>query len=331
MSQSYEHPYLREAAEFFREKAGEMQESMNEKKEMLSKKETLTLMNGLRELKKKFARNLGFAVSELRRIVSDKAVYDKALRELLWWNHPLRSPDDDALRQAITDPDGIPSRWPTWEIGYNDFLFDAGRYVLRASRHYGVWKALTDDFPSETPCDDADDNACRAYWEETVLPQSKRRFKQDFTSKDSPEADLWRCVIDRIDAFKLWAKLIEDHINATPPATDGGEKPVSSEPTPVTTKPEQGNASGDQDAAINERQQKILIAMFELKAFDSDSRCSTEKIAKHTDKFATPKSYKQPMADLGRHGLVNKKRGSGGGCWLSEKGQERAEQLKGKV
>jgi DNA-binding IscR family transcriptional regulator len=72
--------------------------------------------------------------------------------------------------------------------------------------------------------------------------------------------------------------------------------------------------------------------MFQLQAFDSDSRKTTEEIAVGAFGFdADANSLKPVMSDLRIRGLVKTQRGSGGGCWLSDKGRSRAKRLQDRL
>lgn len=79
---------------------------------------------------------------------------------------------------------------------------------------------------------------------------------------------------------------------------------------------------------LSPRAQHVLIAMFELAAFDSDRRRTTEAIAaKAIGWNADANALKAVMSDLKTRGLIETKSGSGGGCWLTERGIARAEKL----
>lgn len=84
------------------------------------------------------------------------------------------------------------------------------------------------------------------------------------------------------------------------------------------------------DDPLNERGQHVLIAMLELDAVDSDRRRTTEEIAvKALGDGTDPNALKNVMSDLKTRQYVLSKTGRGGGCWLTEKGQERARKLRG--
>jgi len=329
MDQNYEKTDRKHAAAFFRHEAASMLKQMN------------STMKRLKSLKKVLTRRPAPTVSKLRRVVlpttllhflgRDPNEYDVLSSE------PI--PTDDELRKAIANPDAILNRWKQkniWMIGY-DSIASAARHVLRASRN-GIWESLTKDVhPCDIPHDNEDDDVStvdinvkwRTYWEAIVLKESKLTYPKYFSSEADPETDPWHYLKERIQAFELWADLIEGKIKTTQPTplstNDDSEKSASPEPA-------QGEALGDQDVPINDRQQSILNAMLELKAFDSDSRCTTTKIAENAKGWkAKPESYKQPMTELRKLKLVNTKVGSHGGCWLSQKGRERAQRLKGKT
>ena len=83
------------------------------------------------------------------------------------------------------------------------------------------------------------------------------------------------------------------------------------------------------DEPICERGQLVLVAMFELTAFDSDSLKSTEEIAtKAFGDGADSNSLKRVMSELRTREFVSSKTGRGGGYWLASKGQNRAKKLR---
>jgi hypothetical protein len=83
-----------------------------------------------------------------------------------------------------------------------------------------------------------------------------------------------------------------------------------------------------EDEPLNSRAQSVLIAMLELGALDSDHRRSTEEIAvRALGKGTDANALKSVMADLSTRKLIDCKKGSGGGCWLTETGKRRAEKL----
>jgi hypothetical protein len=79
------------------------------------------------------------------------------------------------------------------------------------------------------------------------------------------------------------------------------------------------------DAAppISDRQSDILEFLVKRKAFDMDHRMTTEDIAEGVcgKGRGNSDSFKRPITQLKRRGLLETKGGSGGGCWLTEAGQ----------
>ncbi len=73
--------------------------------------------------------------------------------------------------------------------------------------------------------------------------------------------------------------------------------------------------------ALTDRQRGCLIALRELRAFDADKRQRTDDIAKHAEGPAVdPAGFKEPLAELVNRGLLESKRGAGGGYWLTTDG-----------
>jgi DNA-binding IscR family transcriptional regulator len=69
--------------------------------------------------------------------------------------------------------------------------------------------------------------------------------------------------------------------------------------------------------------------MYALKATDPARRKRTNDIAKAAEgEEVSPESFKRPMSDLKRRGLVDTKDGRDGGCWLTSAGRKLAEQIK---
>jgi len=149
---------------------------------------------------------------------------------------PYRPKTDKELEKALADPDAVIKSWEqghAWAIGY-DLIPLAAWHALRASRDYGIWKFIFQDVHAcDTPRDINDRDKCQTCWWKYILPASELVL-----SKPSPslsKTDPWCGVRKRIDAFRLWAGLIEDHINAAQPITD------ASDPTPPTpVSPENG-------------------------------------------------------------------------------------------
>lgn len=87
-------------------------------------------------------------------------------------------------------------------------------------------------------------------------------------------------------------------------------------------------ASRQEEIKLSPKQQDGLVAMLELRCFDSDSRKPIEEIAKRAaGDHVDPETFKQAMTTLRRVGLVGTKVGRGGGCWLTNLGKVRAEKL----
>lgn len=80
---------------------------------------------------------------------------------------------------------------------------------------------------------------------------------------------------------------------------------------------------------LSQRAKDVLVAMLQLGAIDSDSRKSTQEITVEAfGKCYDANSLKSVMAELKTRRLIDSKRGSGGGCWLTERGRARAEKLR---
>lgn len=82
------------------------------------------------------------------------------------------------------------------------------------------------------------------------------------------------------------------------------------------------------DQTLAERDRCVLKAMLVLGAVSSDRLTTTEKIT--TKAFGAngdPNSLKSVVAALGASGFVKTKKGAGGGCWLTAKGEARARRL----
>jgi hypothetical protein len=85
----------------------------------------------------------------------------------------------------------------------------------------------------------------------------------------------------------------------------------------------------DTTPALSERQYLILEAMLRIKASDPARRKKTEAIAVAAEgKSVDPASFKRPISNLKKRGLVGTLGGPDGGCWLTEQGRTLAEQLK---
>jgi predicted transcriptional regulator len=76
------------------------------------------------------------------------------------------------------------------------------------------------------------------------------------------------------------------------------------------------------DPALSDRQYNLLQAMYELEAFHADSKQTTLAIANKAEgPNVNPETFKEPIAELKRLGLVDTKEGRKGGCWLTSKGK----------
>lgn len=83
------------------------------------------------------------------------------------------------------------------------------------------------------------------------------------------------------------------------------------------------------DEPLSPRAQLVLIAMIELGAVDSDTRKSTEEIARRAvGNPAHANSLKTVMSELSTRRLIETMVGRGGGCWLTQKGHARATKLR---
>jgi hypothetical protein len=82
-----------------------------------------------------------------------------------------------------------------------------------------------------------------------------------------------------------------------------------------------------EDEPLGVRAQEMLVAMHKLKAFDSDSRQTTEAIARAMGDLVDANSVKSVVSELATRRLVKTRRYRGGGCWLTESGRRRAEKL----
>jgi hypothetical protein len=83
------------------------------------------------------------------------------------------------------------------------------------------------------------------------------------------------------------------------------------------------------DPPLSEDQQFLLIAAYELSAFDSDSRQTAAKIVvRAKSKHADPANVKRSLSDLVHKELLHSKPSRGGGYWLTSEAMERAKRLK---
>jgi DNA-binding IscR family transcriptional regulator len=88
------------------------------------------------------------------------------------------------------------------------------------------------------------------------------------------------------------------------------------------------DASPDTKPPLSERSQLVLKVLLRANASDSDHRMRTEDIAaKAIGPTADANQFKEVIVELKAHGYVDTKKGRGGGCWLTNSGQRRAEKL----
>ena len=77
---------------------------------------------------------------------------------------------------------------------------------------------------------------------------------------------------------------------------------------------------------LNDRQQSILAAMYQLKAFDARSKRTTEKIGPEAEgPDVNLDGIKRAIAELVRRRLVSSRAGRHGGCFLTAEGKALAE------
>jgi hypothetical protein len=75
---------------------------------------------------------------------------------------------------------------------------------------------------------------------------------------------------------------------------------------------------------LSDRQRDILGMLHKENAFDVDHRRTTKEIVEVVAGHgrASADSFKRPIADLRRRGLIETKEGSEGGCWLTTAGRK---------
>lgn len=74
--------------------------------------------------------------------------------------------------------------------------------------------------------------------------------------------------------------------------------------------------------ALTDRQRNCIRALFELNAFDADSRRDAKEVAVKAEGYgANVNGFKEPLADLVRRGLAESKIGRQGGFWLTDHGR----------
>jgi len=78
----------------------------------------------------------------------------------------------------------------------------------------------------------------------------------------------------------------------------------------------------------SDREQDILQALFELRAFDRRSRKTTaDVIKKALGPEANPDSYKELIASPKHENVIETLSGRNGGCWLTKVGRTEAEKI----
>ncbi len=91
---------------------------------------------------------------------------------------------------------------------------------------------------------------------------------------------------------------------------------------------EQPNLIVDQDRPLSEPEQEFLLALYELRAFESSSRRTTKEVSKQAaGEFVPPRDFKRCSAALRMRGLTDSLSAPGGGIWLTRKGRQMAERL----
>ncbi|GAB6188166.1 hypothetical protein [Thermopirellula anaerolimosa] len=110
--------------------------------------------------------------------------------------------------------------------------------------------------------------------------------------------------------------------------SDGGKRWTAAAEAQVAVKRHLETAANCPDEPLSERAQLVLAAMLELDAVDSDRRRSVEEIAPRAlGPQADANALKLVLAELRAKGMTRSKTGRGGGFWLTDKGQRRAERL----
>ena len=73
------------------------------------------------------------------------------------------------------------------------------------------------------------------------------------------------------------------------------------------------------------REEEVLQVLFGENAFDIRSKMTIQQITTQTAYKRTVNDYKNPVSKLVTTGLVKTKQGSKGGCWLTRKGKDEAQ------
>jgi hypothetical protein len=94
-------------------------------------------------------------------------------------------------------------------------------------------------------------------------------------------------------------------------------------PKPAAEGAAGAGAGRDGNREPSDRQRDILQVLYKRQAFDVDHRMTTDEITEAVEGKGqgNPASFKRPVADLRRRGLVDTKGSRGGGCWLTDAGQ----------
>jgi hypothetical protein len=81
---------------------------------------------------------------------------------------------------------------------------------------------------------------------------------------------------------------------------------------------------------LTDRHRDILQVLLEKTAFDIDHRLTTDEITEAVcgEGRGNPDSFKRPVRELKTRGLVDTKRGSSGGVWLTDAGRRHIEQVR---
>jgi hypothetical protein len=227
----------------------------------------------------------------------------------------------DNLRVIASDLDF--KRIPDYTA--NRLAMDAVCIAIRAGAFSGdewqMWRMRLADLPSFL-------NAC-VFISQYKPPKLGCSIPEVF-----PMSARARLMAEEIEKFAKQIKPPEPH----PPEPASGTTTITLQPLEVINEgrsSNQGNASSQQQlvefpSLLSRRQQDILVVLQELEAFDSDSRQSTEEIARRVTgkRNADPGPFKEPIAELHKKGLVDSKEGRGGGVWLTPAGKIRSEHLR---
>lgn len=83
------------------------------------------------------------------------------------------------------------------------------------------------------------------------------------------------------------------------------------------------------EPVLGEDARYLLVAAYELGAFDSDGRRSASRLCEQAKgRLADPNGVKRTLKDLVDVRLLKSATGRGGGYWLTEAGKKRAERIK---